>query len=103
MKAGKLDRRITIERETETVDRYGTPSATWAPIVTVWAQRITQSTDEFLAAPGEATTAAVFRIRYRPDVRMTDRVVFEGEAFNIVETKEIGRRVGLELRCEARQ
>ncbi|MCQ0989935.1 phage head closure protein [Jiella marina] len=108
MKAGKLDRKITISRETETetetVDRYGTAASTWTPIVTVAAQRVTMSTDEFLAASGERTeTAIVFRIRHRADVTLSDRVIFEGQAFDLVEIKEIGRREGLELRCEARR
>jgi SPP1 family predicted phage head-tail adaptor len=104
MKAGKLDRKIMIEREIETVDRYGTATSTWAPIATVAAQRITMSTDEFLAASGERTeTAIVFRIRYRAGVTLSDRVTFEGQIFDLVEVKEIGRREGLELRCEAKR
>ncbi|MDY8111163.1 phage head closure protein [Fulvimarina sp. 2208YS6-2-32] len=104
MKAGKLDRKIALEREVETVDRYGTPSSVWTPIATVAAQRVTASTDEFLAASGERTeTAMVFRVRYRTDVRLSDRVTFEGTAFNMIEIKELGRREGLELRCEARR
>ncbi|MCE7028925.1 head-tail adaptor protein [Jiella avicenniae] len=58
MKAGKLDRKITISREIETVDDYGTASSAWTPIATVPAQRVTQSTDEFLAASGERETTA---------------------------------------------
>ena len=103
MQAGKLDRKITIEREGETVDGNGTVVRAWTPIATVAAQRVQQSTDEFLETFGDdVKTAIVFRIRYRPGVLMTDRVVYEGTAFDLVELKEIGRRVGLELRCEAK-
>ena len=102
MQAGKLDRRITIEREGETVDGNGTVVTAWTPIATVPAQRVQQSTDEFLETFGDdVKTAIVFRIRYRPGVQMTDRIVYQGTAFDLVELKEIGRRVGLELRCEA--
>ena len=103
MKAGKLDRKIAIEREAETVDANGTVVRAWTPVATVAAQRVQQSTDEFLETFGEnVKTAIVFRIRYRPGVELSDRIVYEGTAFNLVETKEIGRRVGLELRCEAK-
>ena len=103
MKAGKLDRRITIEREAETVDRYGTASSAWTPIATdIAAQMIQAATDEFLSAHGEDDkTVVVFRLRWRAGVEMTDRVMYQGTAFNVVEIKEIGRREGLELRCEA--
>ena len=102
MKAGKLDRKITLERETEIVDRYGTAVSVWAKVAMVAAQMIQAATDEFLSAHGEDEKATVvFRIRYRPGVELTDRVSYYGRAYGIVEIKEIGRREGLELRCEA--
>src|SRR5690606_30362543 len=102
VKAGRLDRRITIQREGETVDQYGTVKRAWSTVATVPAERLAQSTADFMQAFGEDTeTVMAFRIRYRFGVETTDRVLFEGRAFNVVELKEIGRRVGLELRCEA--
>jgi len=102
MKAGKLDRKITLERETEIVDEFGTVSRHWLAVATIHAQLVQASTDEFLTSFGEAgTVARVFRIRHRDGVLLTDRVTHNGRAFNIVELTEIGRRVGLELRCEA--
>ncbi|MEO9788591.1 MAG: phage head closure protein [Aurantimonas coralicida] len=103
MKAGKLDRKITLERETEIVDEFGTVARGWTLVARdVPAQLVQASTDEFLTTFGEAgTIARVFRIRHRDGVLLTDRVTHNGRAFNIVELTEIGRRVGLELRCEA--
>ncbi|KAB0679526.1 phage head closure protein [Aureimonas leprariae] len=103
MKAGNLDRRVRIERELELVDAYGTTSRTSSPVVTVWAQLITASTDEILAGNVEASsTVVVFRIRWRDDVRLDDHVIYNGQSFNIVGMKELGRRDGLELRVEAK-
>lgn len=102
MKAGRLDRRIRIEREGETVNEYGTVEKGWTVVATLPAERLQQSTAEFMQAYGEdAETVMAFRVRWRAGILMTDRVIFDDRAFDIVEAKEIGRRIGLELRCEA--
>jgi SPP1 family predicted phage head-tail adaptor len=100
MRAGKLDRTITIERRAETLDAYGVPSESWTTLATVRAELVQSSTREFLAAYGtEAEPATVFRIRYVAGLTTADRVTYAGEALNIVELKETGRRRGLEIRC----
>lgn len=101
MRAGKLDRTITIQAFTSTVDDYGTPTETWADVTTLRAQLIEASTEEYQRAYGEGSnTAVIFRIRWLYGVTVDQRVLYEGKALNIHETKEIGRRKGLELRCE---
>lgn len=101
MKAGQLDRTITIQRMTATVDDYGTPSQTWADIVTLRAQKVQASTDEFIRGAGATdVTAIVFRTRYFDGITPADRVAHDGKFHNIKETKEIGRRQGLEIRTE---
>lgn len=101
MQAGKLDRRITIQGYTNTVNAAGTPVMTWTDKATVWAELVKRSTREFLRAGGGAADerTAVFRIRWWPGVSTSDRVLFEGRAYDIREVGEIGRRVGLDLRC----
>ena len=101
MRAGKLDRTIIIQTFGSTVDDYGTPTESWTAFATVRAQIVQASTDEFLAAFGETDkTAIIFRVRWLDGVTTDHRVVYEGKALNIRETKELGRRQGLELRCE---
>lgn len=102
MRAGKLDRSITIEAHTRTgTTPAGAPILSWTVVATVRAQIIQQSTEEYLRAYGETDSLAViFRLRWLADVTTDHRVVFEGRTLNIRETKEIGRRHGLELRCE---
>ncbi|TCT12668.1 head-tail adaptor [Tepidamorphus gemmatus] len=102
MRAGKLDRLITLEHNAGagSVDDYGVPAETWAAGATVRAQVIEAGTDEFMRGYGEATArVVVFRLRWIP-VSLADRVIYEGEPFNIRSVKEIGRRRGIELRCE---
>lgn len=113
MRAGKLDKTICIERAGTVVDDFGTPSQGWEEIATTKAQIIQSSTEEFMKSYGsDATQAVVFRIRWRNDVRVTDRIslremkepawnIWEARKLEIVEIKELGRRDGLELRCTA--
>lgn len=104
MRAGKLDRVISIERATVSIDLAGTPQPAWVPIATLRAQIVKQSADEFIRSEGGGASenAIVFRTRYLQDVRLNDRVTYEGAGFDVKETKEIGRRRGLEIRCIAR-
>ncbi|MNV99298.1 Phage head-tail joining protein [compost metagenome] len=46
-------------------------------------------------------TAVVFRVRYRDDLATSDRVTHQGQAYDVKEIKELGRRAGLDLRCVA--
>lgn len=100
IKAGKLDRQIIIERETETVAASGAVSKAWATVATVRAELVQRSADEYLAGFGEADTGnAVFRIRYLSEITTADRVTCDGVAYDIDEIAEQGRRRALELRC----
>lgn len=103
IRAGDLDRRISIQRATLAEDpTFGEMVATWSTVATVSAAVRQVSGREFLSA--EVTAAerrAVFVIRYRADVLTTDRVVYLGHPFDIREVREIGRREGLEIHAEA--
>lgn len=106
MRAGKLDRVIEITRTTMTPN----PDEPWDPgppvtvtLATVRAQVFQQSTEEFMRSFGESQeTAVVFRTRWLDGVLLTDQVTYDGKIFDIKETKEIGRRKGLDLRAVAR-
>lgn len=100
MRAGKLDRIITIERVTTTVDEYGTPTEGWSTVATLRGELIQSSAQEFIRAYGATTdTIAIFRTRYLDGVTTADRVTYQGQPYDLKEVKEIGRREGLELRC----
>lgn len=101
MRAGKLDQVITVQRFTNTVDDYGTPVATWADLVTVRAQIIQQSTTEFIQGGARDDTVMIFRTRWIEDITTADRVVLNGENFNVKELKPIGRAKGLDIRTVA--
>jgi len=101
MRAGQLDRVITIEAKVITVDLYGTPQDTWATFATARAMLLQRSTAEYmLKGFGEDTDVTTgFRIRWIDGLRLAHRVAYNGEHYRITDIKEIGRRVAQELRC----
>ncbi|NKB83087.1 phage head closure protein [Brucella grignonensis] len=99
MQSGKLDRQITIERQTETVSPSGSVRKTWQIIATLRTEIVQQSATEFLTGFGEAESGTIiFRTRYLAGITTADRIIYEGGNYNLKEIKEIGRRRGLELR-----
>ncbi|HVV43179.1 MAG TPA: phage head closure protein [Nitrobacter sp.] len=96
-----MDRTITIQRFSSTVDDFGTPVETWSDLMTLRAQQVQTSTDEYIRGYGASDeTIIIFRTWWHADVTTADRVVYAGENYNIKETRELGRRAGLELRCQ---
>lgn len=102
MRAGRLDKTITIDRFASSVDEYGTVKDDWTSVATVRAQLIQSNTEEFMRSFGVSSeTAIVFRIRHRDDLTVADRVTYDGRHHDLKEIKELGRRAGLDLRCVA--
>lgn len=98
MKAGPLDRRVTIQRFTETRNEYNEPIAVWTDLATLSAQVIQQSGREFLSADQtQAERPVLFRLRWLDGVTVLDRVSYGGRVHNIQDVKELGRQEGLEL------
>ncbi|WP_312620418.1 phage head closure protein [Agrobacterium pusense] len=100
MRSGKLDRTIKVQSFTSTVNEYGTPVQAWTDVATARAQIIQSSTEEYLTNGASDTTSIIFRTRYFEGVNTSSQVIYDGETFNVREVKEIGRRKGLDLRCE---
>lgn len=104
MDAGKLDRRIVIERSVNLIDATGDQVEDWRELTKRWASFRTQGGREFLAADAERTEArAVFTIRYLDGLTLADRVVYRGRIYDIEAINEIGRREGQQLMTVARK
>ncbi|CAM3387571.1 phage head closure protein [Paracoccus nototheniae] len=100
MKSGRLTDTIQIEHPTDIVDDYGTPTTAWRPFASVRAERIDQTTEEFMRNFGASDEeAVVFRIRHLDGISNADRVLWHGQPYNIRQVTPIGRRKGLDLRC----
>jgi SPP1 family predicted phage head-tail adaptor len=101
IRAGRMDKTITIQRSTQSKDAYGAVTDTWADLMTVRAELVENNAQEFLRNSGESSErVAVFKIWFR-DVGLFDRVSYAGRIFNIEGMKELSRRQGLELHCRA--
>lgn len=105
MRAGSLDREITIGRIVNApnpTEPWIPGEPTWIEVAAVRAQLFQADTEEFIRTFGEAQVATViFRIRYVDGVQLTDQVIYGNTLYDLKEVKEIGRRKGLELRTVA--
>jgi len=101
MRPGALDQRITLQRYTTTADGGGGVTRTWSDLATVWAGVMAKSGRESLEEGRiNATFAVVFTIRNR-DVRETDRIIWQGENYNIRGVlREGGRAMYLRIEAE---
>ncbi|WP_316195935.1 MULTISPECIES: head-tail adaptor protein [unclassified Bradyrhizobium] len=101
MRAGNLDRIIELQRRSTGIDAWGTPIDVWTTFATMRAQLLQNATDDREGPRGKTTNAVLtFRTRWVDGVTLENRVVYQGSQLTISQTKEVGRRVGLELTCE---
>lgn len=103
MGAGKLRRRVTLQRPVESQDGTGQPVVTWTAVDTVWGQvRPLQGRELFTAQAVHAKLTVEVRIRYRSDVLSTWRVVTGGHTYELVQDPidVDDRRAYLLLLCE---
>lgn len=107
MKAGNLNRRITIQSRTASVDAAGQPVLTWADVVSVWADirgatgmgSIRQSEPRDGVAV-EMSSYSI-RIRYRTGIDAGMRVVCGSEVFDVKQVRmDIAGREWTDLVCE---
>ena len=102
LRAGQLDRTVTIEGASDAIDANGTPIQTWTTLASVRAQLLEMSSTDYMRAQGASfEKVVIFRIRWLPGVTLENRVLYNGDRYLIKDIKELGRKVGLELRCEA--
>lgn len=70
MRAGAMDRTLRFERETTTIDDYGTPVKTWALLMPVRAELVRNAVVDTLSAAGSATeTTLRFRTWFHESLR----------------------------------
>ncbi|PAP97818.1 phage head closure protein [Mesorhizobium mediterraneum] len=102
--AGRMDRRINIQRVTESRDpTYGAVTETWSDWKTGVHAGLTQSTGrEYLNTDQPVSERRkVFLVRYIDGLRVRDRIVFDSASYDIRDIREIGRRRFQEVHCEA--
>lgn len=120
MRAGRLDRLITIQRKSETQLPSGEPVEAWTTIVSRRAASMAPvKGDERFATPQEVASEQVeFRVRHSLDVAALspkDRIVYpalseaspedepdERNIYDVLAVHEIGRREGLRIITQRR-
>ncbi len=104
LRAGQLDRRITLQRPVPTRDSYGAELVAWQDLATVWAKVEPMGGDEgFRADQPTARQVTRFTIRYRAGVAPAMRVLYGGETYDIDDVSEPERRVSLVLLAHAHE
>lgn len=101
MKAGFLRDRIAIQSRGSGQDSSGQPLETWTDLVELAAAVIRLSGRELLiaqSAGAEINTRVT--CRYYPGIKATDRIWFEGKAFDIEAVIPDQRKTQLELSCK---
>jgi SPP1 family predicted phage head-tail adaptor len=102
LRAGDLDRRIDLASYSLVPDPEGwNVIPTWTTYAANVPARVIRSNgSEYLSMNQVVAEArAVFVIRWRPNVKPTDRITFEGQPWDVQDVRELGRRVGLEIHC----
>lgn len=107
MTAGKLDRRVQVERYTLTDDGFSQVEDWASHGSPIWAERVDISDGErWRAGEVQAHVTTRFRVRssaFSRDLTPKDRLVCEGDTFDIVGIKQSPkRRTYLEITAAAR-
>lgn len=85
MKAGSLNKRVTIQQPGTTQDEIGQPVAGWVDVATVWANIRNRTGSEAMRSDSETSVVqASIRLRYRTDVDASMRVVYGARVYKIV-------------------
>ncbi|MCR5874367.1 phage head closure protein [Phenylobacterium sp. J426] len=106
MRAGKLDRRLTLlSYGSDGTNAFGDPADAWTDIGTVWASKQDVSDAERMRAQAlGATITTRFIVRSTERARglkRRDRVRCDGVTYDVVGLKEVGRRDGIEITAAA--
>ena len=102
IRAGNLDRRITIQVASDMKDSFGQQVKTWTDFKTVWAALETQTGSEaFVAEQRRSRASVIFRIRFVAAVLPQMRVLHRGEVYDIDDVSEPDRNHEILLTCHA--
>lgn len=100
--AGTLDRSITIQENSQSVDSYGELTGdNWANIATNPTVRASVmellGSEKYEEMQLSEKADLKIRIRYRSDLTVRMRIVYESQNYDIYSIQEVGRRVGTDI------
>lgn len=89
LRAGQLNRRVTLQRQSTVQDSYGAPLSTWIDVATVWAD-IQPLTGRELENAQRMASVVSHQITVRHQAALADsravaawRALYKGRAFDI--------------------
>ncbi len=98
MRAGDLDRRVTLQQPVPARDATGEETHTWSTVGQVWAKvEGLGGAEDFRADKREHDLRAKFTIRYRPGINSMWRIIHDGDVYQITDVTAPDRRETLEL------
>ena len=100
--AGKLQHLVTIERAQRLkTGAAGSVATVWTAHASTRAELVEQvASDEQKPSGASVRERLTFRLRFLA-ITPADRLRFRDRQFGIVQVRELGRRQGLEIVCEA--
>jgi len=102
MNPGRLNRRVTLQRQDTARDEVGQAKPVWTDVATVWAAVLPlRGREYFESAKVNSEITVRIIIRYRADVKASWRAVSDGNGYDIVEiiNPAYGKRE-LQLMCK---
>lgn len=94
MRLGPLRNRVTFEKRKTGRDEFGNTLEGWDTVATLWASVEPFSGRELISAQQvQAEVSHRIRCRYRAGLEASQRIVFDGRAFDIqsvINAREIG-------------
>lgn len=93
---GRLDRRITVQRRSSTLDGYGQEIDVWSDVARVWASiKPIGGREKMRSMVIDANISTTVAVRYRADFAVptvTDafRIVYGSRIFNVVGSRDVG-------------
>ena len=100
MQIGTLDRRITLQKRTDTTDLLGQDIPAWSTLAIVWGKIVYDRANERMEADQRVALSIVrFMIRYI-DLDETCRILYNGKYFDVLGVERLHRNKYLILKCQ---
>lgn len=106
MRAGRLDRRITVLRNVPTQSTSGAKRDNWVAVAMVWGSiKYDRGAERFAAQQLVGHMPVTFAIRWSSDVSdisALNRLAMRNRQYDITDIRELGRTEGIEIDAKAR-
>lgn len=96
---GQLNQRVQLQTRSTGTDALGQANSAWVTVASLWAQALPLRGREFFAAAQVQQEHAVkFTLRWRADITLTARIVWQGQPYDITGVTQLGgQRVWVEV------